>query len=61
MMANEMFRVLWRGIRTSVAIGAGAFLASLMEQPLFIIAAPVFNAVFKAIRDKFPKLWWIPL
>jgi hypothetical protein len=58
---KELIKVAWRGVRVSVALGMGAFLASLLERPELLWLAPVLNAIFKAIRDAFPKLWWIPL
>jgi hypothetical protein len=53
---------IWRLARVAIALGASGFLASLVKMPQLVWVAPVINAIFKAIRDKYPKTTsWIPL
>ena len=60
---KELARVIWRAVRVSLAIAAGQFLSNLLQQPAIVGLgiAPALNALFKYLRDTFPKLWWIPL
>jgi hypothetical protein len=52
---------VWRLFRVALALGGTAFLGSLLKMPQLIWATPLISALFKAIRDKFPKATWIPL
>jgi hypothetical protein len=56
-----MVQVIWRAVRVALAVSGGAFLSSLANNEALIFVAPLISAVFKSIREKFPKLWWIPL
>jgi len=58
---KAIIAAVWRAIRVAVAGAAGYFLADLLKQPALIAVAPLLSAIFKYIRDAYPKLWWIPL
>ena len=60
---KAIIAAVWRAVRVSLAIAAGHFLAQLLQQPVIVGLgiAPALNALFKYLRDAFPKLWWIPL
>jgi hypothetical protein len=52
---------VWRLFRVALALAGTAFLGSLVKMPQLVFLTPVISAVFKFIRDKFPKATWIPL
>jgi hypothetical protein len=56
-----MVSVIWRVVRVGLATAAGAFLASVMANPAMILVTPIISGAFKALRDKFKNLWWLPL
>ena len=52
---------LWRAVRVALALAGTTLLSSLFKIPQLVLFTPVISAVFKFIRDKFPKATWIPL
>jgi len=55
-------RTLWRALRSAIAVGAGLALKTFFDNPAFIWATPIINALGKYLRDKYPgKFDWLPL
>jgi len=56
-----MVAVVWRIVRVALAMAGTAFLGSIMNAPQLIALTPFISGAFKALREKYPNLWWLPL
>ena len=56
-------RVIWRAIRSSVALGLASWWAATQLDPRWVWLTPVLLALGKALREKFPgkRTDWLPI
>jgi hypothetical protein len=55
-------KMIWRYVRSAIALGLGSTLQAVFNQPMLIWLAPVINSLGKVLREKYPGMFdWIPV